>query len=173
MHTRAQSCVSINERSVPRSAIVRSNLFSRSRTQEQCRWRTRSCSLRAPDTHTQEFGLAPKLFAREKLCAATVYLIDVDFTAEHVKLCVQNAEHVDHLYWRRGRADGRETDDVRKEHGHVVVMLRLDRLAEPQLSCDRRREDQIQQIDVAFSFLRDRLVRLLDRLSQLLKCVRA
>ena len=99
----------------------------------------------------------------KRTAAPRSYLVDVELAAEEVELRVEALQHVDHHDGRGRGADGREAHDVAEEHGHVVVGLGLDLLAQPEAARDVRREDEVQQAHVLLPLLVHGLRRLHDR----------
>ena len=53
------------------------------------------------------------------------YLVDIEFPTARVEVGVERLEHVDDVKRRARGADGRESHDVREEHGHVLDTLGL------------------------------------------------
>lgn len=68
------------------------------------------------------------------------YLVDVEIAAKDVKLSVKRLEETDDLHRSCRGTNGREADQVTKEHRHIVVTLRLDRFA-----CANVIQDDISQ----------------------------
>lgn len=50
-------------------------------------------------------------------------------SAVSIELVVQGLQHVNNHEWCGCAADGRESDDVTEQHGHLVMRFRFDGLS--------------------------------------------
>lgn len=78
-----------------------------------------------------------------------VHLVDIKHTALVVEARVQLVKHADDLHGRAVLAHGRESHDVREQHGDIIKLFGLDRKALPESLCHVARENGVEQLDSA------------------------
>ena len=57
--------------------------------------------------------------------ANSLHFINVKSLQNWIEKRVQGVEQTDHVHWRAGRRDGRETNYIAKEDGNALVRFRV------------------------------------------------